>query len=610
MSSDKLPSDSAFLAPFAGFCDIDSPHAVQLYSDDEFLLDALSRFIGSALASGVVAVVIATAGHRQGLAARLKERGLDLAVAARQGHYVELDAAETLAQFMRDGWPEVARFTKLLGEVIERARAAAGGRDRHVAAFGEMMALLAEAGKSEAAIRVEQLWNDLAQAHRFYLRCAYSLSSFALPEQGETLVRICNEHTHVIPAEGFAALTGDEERVRHIALLQQKAQALETEIAERKQAERATRMLAAIVESCDDAVVSKDLNGIVTSWNASAQLMFEYRAEEIIGRPITYIIPPELQDDERMILEKIRRGERIEHFETVRLTKSGKRIDVSLTVSPVMDGSGRVIGAAKVARNITDRKRTEQALRRAEKLAAAGQLAATIAHEINNPMQALTNLLSLITYKTAADENTQRLVSLADAELSRISHITRQMLSFYRQSSAPAPVKVTELMEDVLDVFLMHMRTSDIKLKRRYEFAGEIHAFGGEIRQLFANLVSNAVEAIGHGGQLQVHIANARDWTAPARKGVRVAVADNGPGISRELCPRIFEAFFTTKAEKGTGLGLWVVRGIVAKHGGSIRMHSSTGPRRRGTVFSVFLPLEAAFEVVPSLAPVNGQSAA
>jgi PAS domain S-box-containing protein len=610
MSSDKLPSDSAFLAPFSGFCDIDSPHAVQLYSADEFLLDALSRFIGSALASGDVAVVIATAGHRQELAATLKERGLDLAVAARQGRYVELDAAETLAQFMRDGWPEVARFRKLLGEVIERARAAAGGRDRHVAAFGEMVALLAKAGKSEAAIRMEQLWNDLAQAHRFYLRCAYSLSSFALPEQGETLFRICNEHTHVIPAESFAALTGDEERVRHIALLQQKAQALETESAERKQAERATRMLAAIVESCDDAVVSKDLNGIVTSWNASAQRMFEYRAEEIIGRSITCIIPPELQNDERMILEKIRRGERIEHFETVRLSKGGKRIDVSLTVSPVKDGSGRVIGAAKVARNITDRKRTELALRRAEKLAAAGQLAASIAHEINNPMQALTNLLSLITYKTAADENTQRLVSLADAELSRISHITRQMLSFYRQSSAPAPVKVTELMEDVLDVFLMRMRTSDIKLKRRYEFAGEIHAFGGEIRQLFANLVSNAVEAIGHGGQLQVHIANARDWTAPGRKGVRVAVADNGPGISRELCPLIFEAFFTTKAEKGTGLGLWVVRGIVAKHGGSIRMRSSTGPRRRGTVFSVFLPLEAAFEVVPSLAPANGLSAA
>jgi PAS domain S-box-containing protein len=605
MSSDKLP-----LPPLADYCDLDSPHAVQLYSDDGFLLDALSRFIGSALASGDAAVVIATAEHRQKLADRLKERGLDPAVALRQGRYVELDAAETLSKFMRERWPEVSRFTRLIGGVIEQARAAAGGKDRRVAAFGEMVALLAEEGKIEAAIRLEQLWNDLAQTHRFYLRCAYSISSFARPEQGEALFRICREHTHVIPAESFAELNNDEERVRHIALLQQKAQALETEIAERKLAEKATRTLAAIVESCDDAIVSKDLNGIVTSWNASAERIFGYRAEEMIGQPIIRIIPPELQDDEKRILEKIRRGERIEHFETVRLSKSGRRIEVSLTISPVKDDSGRVIGAAKVARDISDRKRTDEQLRRAEKLAAAGQLAASIAHEINNPMQALTNLLSLIGYRSSLDEDTRQLVTLADAELIRMSHITRQMLSFYRQSSVPVPVKVTEVMEDVLELFLMRMRSNDIKLRRQYEFAGEIQAFPTELRQLFANLVSNAVEAIGHGGQIQVHIAPARDWGAPERTGVRVVVADNGPGIQGELRSRIFDAFVTTKDEKGTGLGLWVVRGIVTKHGGFIRMRSSTRPKRSGTVFSVFLPIDAAAQMVPPMAAVNGHQAA
>ncbi len=604
MSSDKLP-----LPPLANYCDLDSPHSVQLYSDDAFLLDALSWFIGSALASGDAAVVIASADHRQGLAKRLKERGLDPAVALRQGRYVELDAAETLSRFMREGWPEVSRFTRVIGGVIEQARAAAGGKDRHVAAFGEMVSLLAEEGKSEAAIRLEQLWNGLAQAHRFYLRCAYSLSSFATPEQGETLFRICREHTHVIPAESFAALTSDEERVRHIALLQHKAQALETEIAERKLAGKATRTLAAIVESCDDAIVSKDLNGIVTSWNASAERIFGYRAEEMIGQPILRIIPPELQDDEKRILEKLRRGERIEHFETVRVSKSGKRIDVSLTISPVKDDTGRVIGAAKVARDISDRKRTDEQLRRAEKLAAAGQLAASIAHEINNPMQALTNLLSLIGYRSSLDDDTRRLVSLADAELMRMSHITRQMLSFYRQSSVPVPVKVTEVMEDVVELFLMRMRSNDIKLKRKYEFAGEIQAFPTELRQLFANLVSNAVEAIAQDGQIQIRIAPARDWGAPERSGVRVVIADNGPGIPGELRSRIFDAFVTTKAEKGTGLGLWVVRGIVAKHGGVMRMRSSTRPKRSGTVFSVFLPIDAAAQVVPSMSPANGQAA-
>jgi len=596
--------------PLGNYCDPDSPHAVQLYVDDGFLLDSLSRFIGSALASGDAAVVMATAAHRQALTQRLKERGFDLTVALWQGRYAELDAAEALSKVMREGWPHVPSFTKLVGGAIEQARIAAGGKDRRVAAFGEMVALLAKEGKVEAAIRLEQMWNDLAHTHRFYLRCAYSLNTFAAPEQGETLLRVCAEHTHVIPGESFLALTSDQERARHIVLLQQKAQALENEVGEREAAEKATRTLAAIVESCDDAIVSKDLNGIVTSWNASAERIFEHRAEEMIGQPILRIIPEELHDDERKILERIRRGERIEHFDTVRVAKSGRRIEVSLTISPVRDNTGQVIGAAKIARDISDRKRADEELRRAEKLAAAGQLAASIAHEINNPMQSLTNLLSLIGYRTSLDDDTRRLVSLADAELARMAHITRQMLSFYRQSSVPVPVKVTEVMEDVLELFVVRMRSNDIKLKRRYEFAEHIQAFPSELRQLFANLVSNAMEAIGRGGQIQVRIAPGRDWTAPERSGVRIVIADNGSGIADNLRGRIFDAFVTTKAEKGTGLGLWVVRGIIAKHSGVIRVRSSARPKRSGTVFSVFLPLETSLQVLPAMSASNGQAAA
>lgn len=609
MSQTKIHSNLDSLTGVSNCSETDSPHAVQLYSEDAFLLESLSRFIGSALASGDAAVVIATVAHREGLAEALKKRGLDVAVALEQGRYVELDAAQTLSLFMCEGWPDAGRFSEVIGHAIERARVAAGGKDRHVAAFGEMVVLLAEEGKIEAAIRLEQLWNDLAQAHRFYLRCAYSLSSLGKVEHNETLFRICNEHTHVIPAESFTALSRDEERIRHIALLQQKAEALETEIAERKQAEKATRMLAAIVESCDDAIASKDLNAIVTSWNASAERMFGYRAEEIIGKPITLIIPDELRADEGMILGKIRRGERIEHFETVRVTKSGRRIDVSLTISPVKDETGRVIGAAKVARDITDRKRTGEALRRAEKLAAAGQLAASIAHEINNPMQALTNLLSLISSQSSLDENTQKLVSMADAELTRMSHITRQMLSFYRESSVPVAVKVTELMEEALQLFVRRMRFKRIRLKRKYEFSGEIHGFAVEICQVFANLVNNAVEAVAQGGLIQVHITPSQDWSTRAN-GVRVIVADNGPGIAPELRSRIFEPFFTTKAEKGTGLGLWVVRGIVAKHGGSIRLRSSTRRGRTGTLLSVFLPVIAPLDIIRPFSPSNSQAAA
>jgi two-component system CheB/CheR fusion protein len=368
------------------------------------------------------------------------------------------------------------------------------------------------------------------------------------------------------------------------------------DITREKTADRAQRLLAAIVSSCDDGIASKDLNGVVTSWNAAAERIFGYSADEMIGRPITLIIPPEMHDDEPKILAKIRRGERIDHFETVRVTKDGRRIHVSLTISPIRDAGGNIVGAAKVVRDITERKRSEEALQRAEKLATIGRLAATIAHEINNPMQALTNVLALVSYKVSLDENTRALLQMAETELSRMSHITRQMLSFYRESSVPSAVKMTDVLDDVLELFSMRLRYKRITLDRRYEASGEIRGFPIELSQLFANLIGNASEAVGDKGRIYVHIAPHREASYPEREGVRVVIADNGPGIKPELRSQIFEPFFTTKAARGTGLGLWVVRGIVAKHEGSIRMRSRTAPGWSGTVFSVFLPAQATFE--------------
>jgi PAS domain S-box-containing protein len=592
-----------------GTGEIDSPHTVQFYSDDTFIIDALSRFIGGALASGDAAVVIATEAHRQALAQRLSERGLDVTVSSKQRRYIELDAAETLSKFMVDGWPDERLFADVIGAVIEEARLAVGGKDRHVAAFGEMVALLCEQGSAEAAIRIEQLWNDLSQKHRFYLRCAYSMSTFGNSEDADTLLRICNEHTHVIPGEHYARLTQNEERDRHVTGLQQKAAALETEIESRKRAERAEKVLSAIVESSDDAIASKDLNGVVMSWNAAAERMFGYKAEEIVGRSILLIIPPELHKDEDFILSKIRRGERIDHFETVRVAKSGRRIHVSLTVSPVKNGGGKIIGVAKIARDITERIRSEDALRRAEKLAVTGRLAAAIAHEINNPMQALSNVLALLAYRSSLDANTRQLVSMAESELGRMAHISRQMLSFYRESSTPVSLNITEILEDVLELLNLRMRSNRINVIRRYEFTGEISGFPAELRQLFANLLTNAVETIGENGQIKVHVSHAHDLTGSNKGGARIVIADNGPGISRENREHIFEPFFTTKGEKGTGLGLWVVKGIVAKHGGSIRMRSSIRPGQSGTVFSIFLPTESC-QVIPTLPADRIESAA
>lgn len=401
------------------------------------------------------------------------------------------------------------------------------------------------------------------------------------------------------PAEAAGAApkpAGNQNSEAEIVALQQQIASLQAELSECRQAEKTTTMLAAIVESCDDAIASKDLNGIVTSWNASAERIFGYRADEIIGRPVTTIIPPELHADEDEILQKIRRGERIQHFETVRLTKSGERIHVSLTISPVRDADGRIIGAAKVARDITERKRSEEALLRAEKLAATGQLASIIAHEINNPMQALANIIALLSSQDCLDDRARHLISLADAELSRMSHIARQMLSFYRQSARAVPVRVAEIMDHALQLFETRLQLKRIRLQRRYEFSGELDLYPVEVGQLFANLVGNAVEATRPGGQIQVRIRAGQDRKDSERHGVRITIADNGCGIPSQVRHHIFEPFFTTKAERGTGLGLWVVKGIVAKHGGNIHAKSSTAPGRAGTVFSVFLP-EVALEI-------------
>ncbi len=202
------------------------------------------------------------------------------------------------------------------------------------------------------------------------------------------------------------------------------------DIHEQKEASEHKHRLAAIVQSSDDAIISKNLQGIVTSWNPAAERIFGYTAEEMIGESILKIIPPELHDDEPRILETISRGERIDHFETTRVAKSGERMSVSLTISPVRDNAGKIIGAAKIARDITAQKRTEQALRVTERLASVGRLAATVAHEINNPLEAATNLLYLARERVVRDD-VRGFLAMAEEELDRVAHLTKQTLGFY-----------------------------------------------------------------------------------------------------------------------------------------------------------------------------------
>ena len=977
-------------------------HSVQFYEDDSFLLDGLSRYIGGAIAAGDSAIAIATQDHLHGLCQRLQAGGLDIAKVTSEGRLLCLDAAETLARLMVEGEPDATRFQQIIGNTISQLASSAKGETRRVAAFGEMVALLWAEGKCEAAIHLEQLWNQLAQSHSFQLHCAYPLSLFSRPEDAVSIQAVCSEHSHVAPAEGYTALQEEDERLRAVALLQQKAQALEKQIQERdklqialrereaeltdflenaimpmhcvaldgtimwanaaelaltglnrdeyvghnirefhvdeeaiqeillrlarkeelrgyksrlrckdgstrivriysnvlwkdeefvhtrcftldvtererseqrisaqlavtrlladsgshadvterlletmcevsqcalaalwrldekkdelycariwakpnlrdsefanlthsirfrigeglpgrvwksnqpvwiadlrlddnlprktnaindglrsafafpiavkgrvqgiieffssqvrqpddefmnmmgsigiqmgqaisrRQSDEARMKLAAIVESSDDGIVSKDLNGIVTSWNAAAERIFGYRNDEIVGRSITLIIPPELQDDELMILSKIRSGQRIEHFQTVRLRKDGTRIDVSLTISPIKDEDGRIIGAAKIARDITQQKRSEQAalqlaaivessddaivsknldgiitswnkgaerifgytadeivgehitriipqelqdeelhiiesikagkridhfqtervkkdgervnisltisplknpdgkiigaakiarditqhkkleaaLHTSEKLASVGRLAATVAHEINNPLEAVTNYIYLAKQQPELSERVKRYLESADRELSRVSHIAQQTLGFYRDNSRPVPLVIAEVIDDVLAIYERKFSYKDLVVQRELEPGLSACTLQGELKQVLSNIVSNAIDASNEGGKIIIRARSSHDYHSQS-PGIRITVADRGVGISPAHREKIFTPFFSTKKEVGTGLGLWITKDLLEKKGGRIHFRSRQSAPS-GTVMSLFLPM-------------------
>jgi PAS domain S-box-containing protein len=382
---------------------------------------------------------------------------------------------------------------------------------------------------------------------------------------------------------GVVAILSD---ITHRRQAEESLRAREKELLE---AEQLSQQLAAIVESSDDAIVSKDLNGVIRSWNRGATRIFGFTPEEAIGQRILILIPPELHAEEDVILERLRAGKRIDHYETERLTKDGRRLYVSVTISPIRDASGRVIGASKIARDITERKRAEQVLLTSEKLASVGRLAATVAHEINNPLESVINLVYLA---RLADnrETVQQYLGTAEEELNRIAHLTKQTLGFYRERSERTRVHAGELLNQLAAVFSSKAQNKGVKIKLEILDDPEIAVDRGEFRQLFSNLLNNSIDACGHGGAVRVRVSTARRAAASA-PCLRITVVDNGSGIKPADRAHVFEPFFTTKKEVGTGLGLWICKQIAEKYGGTVAVRSHAQPGRSWTAVSVFLPV-------------------
>lgn len=307
-----------------------------------------------------------------------------------------------------------------------------------------------------------------------------------------------------------------------------------------------------------------------------------------LGRGADVILPPHIAAKLEQSLEKVfESGQPVRNLELAWETAPGRARSWLAHLYPVRTDpqTTRWVGAILV--DTTEQKRSEEALRRTEKLAAAGRLAASVAHEINNPLEAVTNLLYLIGQEPLSPAGAHY-ADLAQQEVARVSEIAQQTLRFYRQSTLPAVANVAELLDSVLALHTGRSQMSHVSVERDYPAELPLFCFAGEMRQLFANLITNALDAMTPaGGRLLIRARAARH---NGTEGLRVTVADTGSGIPPEARRHIFEPFFTTKEATGTGLGLWVSDQIIRKHQGSVRVRSCVSGAATGTVFSVFLP--------------------
>ena len=317
---------------------------------------------------------------------------------------------------------------------------------------------------------------------------------------------------------------------------------------------------------------------------------FAMTPEQILGKRVTDLAPiPGVQE----MFEQVAAGVPVINapLEGELVGRPGEYRYWTVNYFPVYGPDGKIQGITAASLEITHQKRSERALLESEKLAAVGRLAASISHEINNPLEAVTNLIYLIGQSSNLPNNVREWVDLAQTELTRVSHITTETLRFHRQATAPTLVTARQLVGLVLNLYQGRLSNSGIQVETRYLSESRIRCFENNIRQVLNNLISNAVDAMrAGGGRLLVRAHDATDWQT-GRRGVRITVADNGMGIPQTARSHVFEAFFTTKELNGTGLGLWISADIVRQHEGRLTFRSSQNPAHHGTVFTLFLPV-------------------
>jgi PAS domain S-box-containing protein len=355
--------------------------------------------------------------------------------------------------------------------------------------------------------------------------------------------------------------------------------------------------LASIIDSSEDAILSKDLNGIITSWNKGAERIYGYGPEEVVGKHISLLTPSDRPDEISEILNKIARGESTEHYESVRVTKDGRHLNVSISVSPLRNANGEIVGASAIARDITAQKRAENQARQSQKMEAIGRLAGGVAHDFNNVLAIINACREFLRDRIDPASASSQYIDNIKKATERGALLTKQLLAFSRTSAIqPRVLDLNERLKDVSKL-LRPLMGDDVEiLVATKSPAAVVEADPGQLDQIVINLAVNARDAMPRGGKLILETGAVRfdenfadqHQTLKPGKYVLLAVSDTGSGMDEATVSRIFEPFFTTKeVGKGTGLGLATVYGIVKQSAGHILVYSEPG---HGTTFKIYLP--------------------
>ncbi|HEY4382832.1 MAG TPA: ATP-binding protein [Acidobacteriaceae bacterium] len=358
------------------------------------------------------------------------------------------------------------------------------------------------------------------------------------------------------------------------------------DVTSRKELENLLRERADLLELANEAIMVRSIDGVIQYWNSGAEELYGWSREEAIGKNAFDLLQTTIRNS--ICCEGLAEALACEgkwHGDLAHVTRTGRQVIVASRQALKADGNAIL----EIDRDITMQLRAEEALRKAERLAAMGRVAGIIAHEINNPLEAIINTFYLLSDHPSLDEEARYYAQLGEEELLRVSHITRQTLGFYRESKDPVDVSLPRLLDDILDLQLRRLELGNITLDKEYATNGTIQGFPVELKQVFLNLIGNAMQAMPDGGKLRLRVAK---WYPRGNRagGVCVSIIDTGSGIAPEQAQHLFEPFFTTKSTKGTGLGLWISKGIVQKYGGTIRFRSVRQAAGNITCFRVFFP--------------------